>query len=547
MAVKLFGFELKRAGQPETVQPAIAPPVTDDGAYQLNSSAIGGYYGTYLNLDTAFKNESELISRYRNMAMQPECEQAVDEIVNESIVRNEKGKSVSIILDDLEVGDNIKEILRAEFDQVLRLLNFDNSGADIFRNWYVDGRIFYQVQVDQANPQAGINNITYLDPRKIHKVRSVKNARDPRTGAVVNTGYEEFYVYNNRAVMNNNMTMSTPIENAVKIAPDTIININSGLMDVSRNMVLSYLHKAIKPMNQLRMIEDAVVIYRLSRAPERRVFYIDVGNLPRMKADQYLRDIMTKFRNKIVYDATTGEVRDDRRFTSMIEDFWIPRRGEGKSTEITTLPGAQNLGELTDLKYFEEKLYKSLNVPVSRLQQNQGFSLGRTTEITRDELKFSRFIEKLRNRFSVLFDEMMQRQLALKQIATPEEWDQMKEYIHYDFIKDNNFAELKEADLIANRVTLLNSMIPFVGTYYSMNWVRQHVLHLTEDEINGMKREIFEEREEMLAIAQIEAEKNAVQMGATMQPQEGAESEKSINNKGDEKASQSNSEKKNGR
>ena len=530
MAVKLFGFELKRAEQPETVQPAIAPPITDDGAYQINSSSLGGYYGTYLNLETAFKNESELISRYRNMAMQPECEQAVDEIVNESVVRDEKGKSVSIILDDLEVGDNIKEILREEFNQVLRLLNFDNAGADIFRNWYVDGRLFYQVQVDQANPLAGINNLTYLDPRKIHKVRSVKNARDPRTGAIVTGGTEEFYVYNPRSVNNPNMTMTAPIENSVKIAPDTIVNINSGLMDVSRNMVLSYLHKAIKPMNQLRMIEDAVVIYRLSRAPERRVFYIDVGNLPKMKADQYLRDIMTKFRNKIVYDATTGEVRDDRRFTSMIEDFWIPRRGEGKSTEITTLPGAQNLGELTDLKYFEEKLYKSLNVPVSRLQQQQGFSLGRTTEITRDELKFSKFVEKLRNKFSTLFDDLMMRQLSLKQIATPDEWNQMKEYIHYDFIKDNNFAELKEADLIANRVTLLNSMIPYVGTYYSMNWVRQHILHLTEEEIKDMKQEIYEEQQEMIDIATMEAQKQAVQMNVMNQAQ--AQGAENINNQG---------------
>lgn len=523
MAINLFGFEIKKVEDNSAVQPAIAPTQTDDGALTLNSTALGGYYGTFLNLDTAFKNESELISRYRAMAMQPECEQAIDEIINESISRDDKGKSVSIILDDLKQPDNIKELIREEFNTVLKLLDFDNSGADIFRRWYVDGRLFYQIQLDEKNPMAGINKITYIDSRKIRKVRTLDKQKDPRTGAIVVSGEQDFYVYNERAVMGNQNIISNPVEASVKIAPDAIVNINSGLMDVSRNMVLSYLHKAIKPLNQLRMIEDAIVIYRLSRAPERRVFYIDVGNLPKMKADQYLRDIMTKFRNKIVYDANTGEVRDDRRFMSMIEDFWIPRRGEGKSTEITTLPAGQNLGELTDVKYFEQKLYKSLNVPISRLEQNQGFSLGRTTEITRDELKFSRFVEKLRNKFSILFDELMQRQLSLKGIASPEEWNELKENIHYDFIKDNNFAELKEAELVTARVSLLNTMIPFVGTYYSMNWIRQNVLHLTENEIQQMKQEIAEEREEMIEIAQIDAEKQAIQTAAITQAQVGAQ------------------------
>lgn len=525
MAINLFGFEIKRLQDTEekTVQPAIAPAQNEDGAITLNSTALGGYYGTFLNLDTAFKNENELISRYRSMAMQPECEQAIDEIVNEAISRDDSGESVSIILDDLEQPDNIKELIREEFYTVLKLLDFDNAGADIFRRWYVDGRLFYQVHVDEKNPLAGINKLTYIDSRKIRKVRTLEKQKDPRTGAIVVRGEQEFYVYNERSVMGNQNIISNPVEASVKIAPDAIININSGLMDVSRNMVLSYLHKAIKPLNQLRMIEDAVVIYRLSRAPERRVFYIDVGNLPKMKADQYLKDIMTKFRNKVVYDANTGEVRDDRRFMSMIEDFWIPRRGEGKGTEITTLPAGQNLGELTDVKYFEGKLYKSLNVPMSRLEQNQGFSLGRTTEITRDELKFSRFVEKLRNKFSIMFDELMKRQLALKGIASPEEWDELKEDIHYDFIKDNNFAELKEAELITSRVTLLNSMIPYVGTYYSMNWVRKNVLHLTEEEIKEMKSEIEEERTEMMEIAQTDADKEALQTATVTQAQVGAQ------------------------
>ena len=525
MAINLFGWEIvKKPGLSPAEQPSIAPPQTDDGAYTIGAGAVGGYYGTYLNLETAFKNENELISRYRTMAMQPECEQAIDEIVNEAIVHDEKGKSVDIVLDDLEQSDNIKELIREEFKNVLKMLDFQNSGHDIFRRWYVDGRIFYQVQIDEKNPRLGIQGLVYLDPRKVKKVRTVEKARDPRTNVDYVKSTQEFYIYNDRAVMGGaNMLMSSPVDASVKIAADAVVNINSGLLDQSRNMVLSYLHKAIKPLNQLRMIEDAVVIYRLSRAPERRVFYIDVGNLPKQKADQYLRDIMTKFRNKVVYDAGTGEVRDDRRFMSMIEDFWIPRRGEGKGTEISTLPAGQNLGELTDVKYFEQKLYKSLNVPLSRLEPSPGFSLGRTTEITRDEIKFSRFIERLRNRFSGLLDELMKRQLALKGIASVEEWEEIKEDIHYDWMEDNNFAELKEADLMTSRVTLLNTMIPFVGTYYSMQWVRKNILKLTEDEIKQMQEEIGGEREEMMAIAQLDADKQAIQTATVTQAQVGAQ------------------------
>jgi hypothetical protein len=310
------------------------------------------------------------------------------------------------------------------------------------------------------------------------------------------------------------MVMSSPVDAAIKIAEDAVVNINSGLMDVSRNMVLSYLHKAIKPLNQLRMIEDAVVVYRLSRAPERRVFYIDVGNLPKVKADQYLHDIMTKFRNKIVYDASTGEVKDDRRFTSMIEDFWIPRRGEGKSTEITTLPAGQNLGELTDVKYFEQKLYKSMNVPISRLESQQGFMIGHSNEITRDELRFNKFVERIRAKFSTLFDELLKRQLALKGIASYEEWEQLKEFIYYDFLEDNNFAELKDAELMASRVNLLNSMVPYIGSYYSMTYIRKNVLHLTEEEIEDMNEQMEGEQEELMRIAQLEAAKMQMTMGA---------------------------------
>jgi len=500
--INLFGWEIvKKKGLAPEQKPSIAVPQTDDGAFTINASSLGGYYGTYLNLETAFKNENELISRYRTMSMQPECEQAIDDIVNEAIVRDEDGKSVQIILDDLQQTDDIKNMIREEFKGVLRMLDFDNAGADIFRRWYVDGRLFYQVQIDEKNPKLGIQGLVFLDPRKIRKVRTVVKEKDPRTGIEFVKGTQEFYVYNEKSMSQSNMVMSSPVDAAVKISLDSVVNINSGLMDASRNMVLSYLHKAIKPINQLRMIEDAIVVYRLSRAPERRVFYVDVGNLPKMKADQYMQDIMTKFRNKVVYDSGTGEVRDDRKFTSMIEDFWIPRRGEGKNTEITTLPAGQNLGELTDVKYFEQKLYKALNVPVSRLESAQGFTLGRSNEITRDELKFNKFVEKLRNKFSTLFDELMKRQLALKGIASVEEWDEIKEYIHYDFMEDNNFAELKDAELIANRVLILNSVVPYVGTYYSMQWVRKNILHLTEEEIETMQAEIEQEQEMMTRIA----------------------------------------------
>lgn len=518
--IQLFGWQIARATDQQTITqqpPSIAAPTTDDGAYVINAGSLGGYYGTYLNLEAAFKNENELISRYRTMAMQPEVESAIDEIVNEAIVHDEKGMSVEIILDELPQAENIKNMLREEFKSLLRMLDFDNNGHDIFRRWYVDGRLFYQVQIDETNPKLGIQGLVYLDPRKIRKIRTVIKDKDPRTGIEFVSGHADFYVYNDKSMTAGNMVMSSPVDATMKIAEDAVVNINSGLMDVTRNMVLSYLHKAIKPLNSLRMVEDAVVIYRLTRSPERRVFYIDVGNLPKMKADQYMQDIMTKFRNKIVYDAGTGEVKDDRKFTSMVEDFWIPRRGEGKSTEITTLPAGQTLGQLDDVKYFEQKLYKSLGVPVSRLEPQQGFSLGRSNEITRDELKFNKFVERLRAKFTTLFDELMKRQLALKGIASYEEWDQIKETIYYDFLEDNNFSELKDAELLTNRITLLNQMVPYVGTYYSMNWIKKNVLHLTEEEIEAMNAEIMAEQEAYAAIASAEAAKQQILAGSNPQ------------------------------
>lgn len=489
--INLFGFELVRK-KPETdIQPQITAPTSDDGAIEVSS---GGYFGTYLDLEATFKNETDLISRYREMSLQPELESAVDEIVNEAIVHDSSGKSISIILDDLDQPEEIKESIRTEFKNILKLLNFSNNGSGLFRDWYIDGRLYFQVLVDRAQPQLGIQELVYIDPRKIKKVRTVNKKKDPRTGAELITGVQEFYIFNDKSSTQGNQTVSSTADASVKIAVDAIVNVNSGLLDPKRQMVLSYLHKAIKPLNQLRMVEDAVVIYRLSRAPERRVFYIDVGNMPRIKADQYLRDFMTKFRNKVVYDSSTGEVKDDRKFMSIMEDFWIPRRGEGKSTEITTLPPGQNLGEMADVKYFEQKLYKSLNIPITRLEPGQGFMLGRSQEITRDEVKFNKFIEKLRSKFTILLDELMERQLALKGIASIDEWKELREKIHYDFLKDNNFSELREADLMTARMQLLMQVEQFTGRYFSKSYIQKNVLHLDEEAIDRIKIEMDTER-----------------------------------------------------
>ena len=492
--INLFGFQIVRAPQEtEQLQPAVTAPTTDDGAVTITS---GGYFGTYLDLDSSFKNDNDLITRYREMAMQPELESAIDDIVNEAIVHDEKGKSVTIILDDLDQPDNIKDMIRNEFDEILRLMDFSNNGNDIFRRWYIDGRLYYQVLIDEKQPKLGLRELVYLDPRKIKKIRVLDKKKDPRTGIEVVTGSREFYVYNDKATQTGQTFVASPSDAGVKIAADAVVNVNSGLMDPRRQMVLSYLHKAIKPLNQLRMVEDAIVIYRISRAPERRVFYIDVGNMPKVKSEQYLRDIMTKFRNKVVYDSSTGEVKDDRKFMSMMEDFWIPRRGEGKSTEITTLPAGENLGELADVRYFEQKLYKSLNVPVSRLEPQTGFSLGRSTEITRDELKFMKFIERLRSKFTLMFDELMERQLALKGICSVDEWQELKQKIHYDFLKDNNFAELKNAELLTARLQIMQQIDPYVGVYFSKDWIRKKVLNMNEEEIGEILAQMEQEQAE---------------------------------------------------
>jgi hypothetical protein len=487
----LFGFEIarKKTEEEQSAQPSFTPPSNEDGALTISSAA---YYGTYVDLDGTAKNEVELISRYREMAMQPEIESAIDDIMNESIVQDDDGKIIGIVLDDLEQPEKIKKAIKEEFGTILRLFNYKHMAQDIFRRYYIDGRLYYNVIIDKQNPVAGIKELRYIDPRKLRKVREIKKKKDERTGAEVIDVTNEYYIYNDKVVSGSSSNYG-PV--GVRITTDSIISVVSGLMDSRRAVVLSYLHKAIKPLNQLRMIEDATVIYRISRAPERRIFYIDVGNLPKLKAEQYLRDIMVKYKNKLVYDANTGEVRDDRKFLSMMEDFWLPRREGGKGTEITTLPGGQNLGELEDVKYFQKKLYNSLSVPISRLEPAQGFSIGRSSEVTRDELKFAKFVDRLRNKFADIFNQALRVQCVLKGICTADEWDQFKENIYYDFIKDNNFAELKEAELMKERLGLLGAVDPYTGRYFSQAWIQRNVLRLTDDQIKEMQSEIDEEKE----------------------------------------------------
>ena len=495
MALKLFGFTL---GNKDIVQdqlpeqPSFTLPTTamDDGAVTITQNA---YYGTYVDLEGAVRNELELITRYREMANHPELEMAIDDIVNEAITHDITGRTVDIVLDKLKQPEAIKKKIIEEFDTILKLLNFNNLSDDLFKRWYIDGRIYYHVVVNEANPKQGIQELRYIDPRKIRKVREIKKDRDPKTGAQIIASIAEYYVYNERGTTT--QQYSAQVSQGVRIAPESILNVTSGLMDAKNTFVISYIHKAIKPLNQLRMIEDAVVIYRISRAPERRIFYIDVGNLPKGKAEQYLKDIMAKYRNKMVYDASTGELRDDRKHMSMLEDFWLPRREGGKGTEITTLPAGQNLGELEDVKYFRQKLLNALNVPISRLEPQQGgmIGIGRTSEVTRDEVKFTKFIVRLRNKFSQIFDNALKIQLVLKGICTLEEWDKFKEDVYYNYMKDNNFTEMRDAEILRERLGVLATVDPYIGRYYSMEWVQKNVLQMDTKTIAEMKKQIAQE------------------------------------------------------
>lgn len=486
---QLFGFSLERAKKAPK-GPSFVQKDNLDGSQPVSG---GGYYGYTVDFDGQVRNEYQLISRYREMVLQPECDSAVDDIVNETICGNFDDVPVSVELSNLKVSDKIKKLIREEFGEILRLLDFENRSYEIFRRWYVDGRLFYHKVIDPDNPQGGLIELRYIDPRKIRKINETEQKRPEQLrGLPLNQQLSpksaEYFLYDPKGLKNSTTQ-------GLKIAPDSICYVHSGIMDLNKNMTLSHLHKAIKAVNQLRMIEDSLVIYRLSRAPERRIFYIDVGNLPKNKAEQYLREVMGRYRNKLVYDANTGEIKDDKKFMSMLEDFWLPRREGGRGTEITTLPGGQNLGELEDVKYFQKKLYKSLNVPGSRLETETTFNVGRAAEITRDEVKFQKFVARLRKRFSELFTDLLKTQLVLKGVISIEEWDEMKEHIQYDYIADNYFAELKEIEIRNERMNQVATMDPFVGKYFSVEYMRRQVLKQTDVEMKEIDKQIESEME----------------------------------------------------
>jgi len=483
---ELFGFKFEKIKDTGGVE-KFTPPKTDDGTVEV---AGGGHFAQILDTDGRERTEQDLIRRYRDIAQQAECDAAIEDIVNESIVSNERDQAIQVVLDNLGYSDKIKRRIREEFSQVLQLLDFEAKGHDIFRRWYVDGRLFYHKVIDKKNPRQGIVELRYIDPKKIKKVREIKKdkGKGSHQSMELITDVEDYYMYNEKGI-----GVGGGSNQGIKVAADSISYCPSGLIDQNKGHVLSYLHKAIKPVNQLRMIEDALVIYRISRAPERRIFYIDVGNLPKIKAEQYLKDVMNRYRNKLVYDAQTGEIKDDRNHMSMLEDFWLPRREGGRGTEITTLPGGSNLGEIDDIEYFKKKLYQSLNVPQARLNAEEGFSLGRSTEITRDELKFTKFVQRMRKRFTPLLTDLLKTQLLLKGVIGIEDWPKMVEHIQYDFLQDGHFAELKKAELLEGRLNSLSTIEPYIGTFFSKEYVLRNVLNMTDAEVDEMQLQIKKE------------------------------------------------------
>lgn len=483
---RFFGFEIKRAKKDDKGKqelPSVVPPTDADGSGYVTATA--GHFGQYINMEgDEAKDNHQLINRYRGVSMHPEVDMAIDEIVNETISASEMQSSVEISLDEIEASNKVKDQIREEFDGIVKMLRFNEIGHEIFRSWYVDGRIYHHLLVNDSNPKAGIQEIRNIDSIKIRKVRDVKYKKDPVTGVKIVDRVNEYYIYEDKPGQT---------QTGVKLSNDSISYVTSGMLDETKKKVVSHLHKALKPINQLRMMEDSLVIYRLARAPERRIFYIDVGNLPRGKADQYMKDIMSKYRNKLVYDANTGQLKDDRKHMSMLEDFWLPRRENGRGTEISTLPGGDNLGQIDDIIYFQKRLYRSLNVPVNRLEQEAQFSLGRSTEISRDEVKFQKFIDRLRRRFSWVFLGVLKKQLILKGICTEEDWEEWKDNIFVDFVKDNHFTELKEMEILRERIGIMNEITQYVGEYYSKDWVMRNVMRLSDEEIDNMKKEIDKE------------------------------------------------------
>ena len=499
-SIRLFGFEIKRAGSSNNNQEkikSVVPKTDDDGAGYITAS--GSHFGQYLDIDgSAAKDNYQLIRKYRGVSLHPEVDNAIEDIVNEAIVATDDVDPINLTMEDVEFPEKIKEQIQEEFDNILNMLNFEENGHDIFRRWYIDGRIYHHLVVDEKNEKAGIQDIRFIDSMKIRKMKEIKKKKDPLTNADIVEKVNEYYVYQEKPGQE---------KQAVKFTLDSISYVTSGLLDETRKMIVSHLHKCIKPINQLRMMEDSLVIYRLARAPERRIFYIDVGNLPKGKAEEYMKNIMTKYRNKLVYDAQNGELRDDRKHMSMLEDFWLPRREGGRGTEISTLPGGENLGQIDDIVYFQKRVYRALNVPINRLEQEAQFSLGRSTEISRDEVKFQKFIDRLRKKFSHLFLGILKKQLILKKIITDADWDKYKDKFKIDYARDNYFAESKESEILKDRIQTLDMMQQYVGEYYTKEWVMRNVLKFSEEDMKEMEQDVDDENaEEEAENSQIERE-----------------------------------------
>jgi len=486
-ALTLFGFEIKKAKKKEDEKlPSIVPPRDDEGGSYATAS--GTHYGQYLNLDgDDSKDNYQLIMKYRGNAMHPEVDAAIEDIVNESISGSELEQNIDINLDNIKAPDRIKKVIKEEFDTIYGMLNFKEIGYDIYRRWYVDGRLYHHLVVNEKNPKEGIQEIRPIDAAKMRKVKKIKYKKDELTGAKLVDKTEEFFIFQEKPGQSNS---------GIKMTVDSVSYVTSGLLSEDRKKIVSHLHKGLKPINQLRMMEDSLVIYRLARAPERRIFYIDVGNMPRGKSEEYLKSIMTKYRNKLVYDAKTGEIRDDRKHQSLLEDFWLPRREGGKGTEISTLPGGENLGQIDDIIYFQKKVYRALNVPINRLEQEAQFSLGRSTEVNRDELKFQKFIDRLRNRFAHLFYGILKTQLVMKGIITEEDWEEWKNDITIDYVRDNHFTELRDAEMLRERLQTLDQVQNYVGEYFSKEWVQKNVLRLSDEDIASIDKEISGEEAE---------------------------------------------------
>ena len=519
---KLFGFSIEGADDNNLPQGAVSP-VPQNEADKSDYYVSSGFYGQYVDIEGVFRNEYDLIKRYREMSLHPECDEAIEDVVNEAIVSDLSDSPVEIDLSNLSVGDNIKKTIRDEFKYIKDLLDFDSKSHEIFRNWYIDGRLYYHKVIDLDNPRDGIQELRYIDALKVKYVRQMKK-KDINTPTLITPQdkklaitpeLDEYFEYNPTGGANKNYTPTNGVQGSIKIAKDAVTYCTSGLVDRNKHITLSWLHKGIKALNQLRMIEDSLVIYRMSRAPERRIFYIDVGNLPKVKAEQYLREVMNRYRSKLVYDANTGEVRDDKKFMSMLEDFWLPRREGGRGTEITTLPGGQNLGEITDINYFQKKLYKALGVPETRIGGEGGFNLGRSSEILRDELRFNKFVGRLRKRFSNMFLDMLKTQLLLKNVITVDDWSGMSEHIQFDYIYDNHFAELKDSELFQERMANLSQAEPYIGKYFSQDYLRREILRQTDDEIVEQDKLIAAEIEAGLYVDPVAMQQLEVTAAAT--------------------------------